>query len=271
MPRTDEMIEYDAFLRHFAESGGTDESYLRVHHPRFVRTQQRFLGDGDVKGGALLDVGAHWLHQSLLYALRGFDVTALDAGETFRDPHVSRVAERHGIALLTEPDLASARALATVPDDTFDVVLFTEIIEHLAFNPVAMWRQIHRVMKPGAQLIVTTPNYYALRGRAWQWLRFLRGDGSGLRVDAILGEPTFAHHWKEYSLRELRDYFESISRDFQCTAAEHVEKYGPGEQHVAIDRAARLIEWAIPAFRPGLYLQLTLIAKQRGVTIEPQW
>ena len=43
-------------------------------------------------------------------------------------------------------------------DNTFDVVLYCEIIEHLLMNPVHTLREIHRVLKPNGKLVVTTPN-----------------------------------------------------------------------------------------------------------------
>jgi 2-polyprenyl-6-hydroxyphenyl methylase/3-demethylubiquinone-9 3-methyltransferase len=267
----DLKLDLDRCLDMFRAHGGTDEAYLRVHFPRFVRTQRRFLADGDVTRGALLDVGAHWLHQALLYALEGFEVTALDTPATFCDEHVRTVAVAHGIALLPESDLATACALQAVPDDTFDVVLFTEVLEHLAFNPVAMWKEIYRVMKPGAHLVVTTPNYYALRGRAWHWLRFLRGGGAGVDVDDLLRQPTFAHHFKEYSLGELERYFAALSADFKLVAAAHTPKYETSRRHPLLDECARFVERIVPCLRPNLYAHFRLAQKQRGIRIDPQW
>lgn len=118
------------------------------------------------RGNKLLDIGAHWLHQAILYAIDGFEVTGVDLPVTFDRDNVRALAKAHDIRLLPNSDLEHASALKEIPDNTFDIVLFTEIIEHITFNPVAMWRQIYRIMKPGARLIVTTPNYYALRGRS---------------------------------------------------------------------------------------------------------
>ena len=69
----------DQFVAMFAAHGGTEESYLRDHFPRFVATRQLLLAHCDpVRNRSVLDVGAHWLHQALLYALDGFEVMALD-------------------------------------------------------------------------------------------------------------------------------------------------------------------------------------------------
>jgi len=260
------------YVELFEACGGTDMPYLRAHFPRYLATLERFLErwDRDTTG-SLLDIGAHWLHQSLLYSLHGFSVTAVDVPTTFEDPHVRALAEHHRIRLLADPLPEQAEALRTLPDDSFDVVLFTEIIEHITFNPVAMWREIHRVLKPGGHLVVTTPNYYALRGRAWHWRRFLGGGGSGVEVDELLQLPTFAHHWKEYSLRELRRYFQRLSEDFACLAAIQTEAYRSSASHPRLDFAARRIEKWLPPLRPNLYMHLRLERKECGIGIEPSW
>lgn len=41
--------------------------------------------------------------------------------------------------------------------NTFDLVLASEIIEHVA-NPDTFLKEIHRVLKPGGKLLLTTPN-----------------------------------------------------------------------------------------------------------------
>ena len=54
-------------------------------------------------------------------------------------------------------------------DGSMDVVLSVEGIEHLE-NPYAFLRDIHRVLRPGGLLVLTTPNIVSLRSR----MRFLR-------------------------------------------------------------------------------------------------
>jgi 2-polyprenyl-6-hydroxyphenyl methylase/3-demethylubiquinone-9 3-methyltransferase len=219
----------------------------------------------------MLDVGAHWLHQSLLYALDGFDVTALDLPATLDVPELRTLARAHGIRLLANPDLEQPSALAEIPDDTFDLVLFTEILEHLTFNPVALWREIHRTMKVGARIVVTTPNYYALRSRLRRGLRASRGLGGGVAVEQILALRTHAHHWKEYSRRELERYFALLSADFRCGRFAYTQEYWPAAKLRARTRLALLAETFMPPLRPDLYLEVELASKSRGITLEPHW
>jgi len=264
--------DFDEYLHLFAPHGGTDISYSRHHYQRYIQTKQRILSNWDrARGNKLLDIGAHWLHQAILYAIDGFKVTGIDLPVTFELDNVRALAQAHDIQLLPNSDLERATALKEIPDNTFDIVLFTEIIEHITFNPVAMWRQIYRIMKPGARLIVTTPNYYALRGRMWNLKRFLARFGGGLEVLDILSRHTYAHHWKEYSLRELIYYFCVLSPDFDCVDRAYVEEYEPGYLGKRGGKIVHWIERCVPLLRPDLYLVVELKSKERGIVVEPHW
>ena len=266
------MNQLDKYLGLFEASGGTDADYLRRHFSRFIETKERLLSHWDRgQGNQLLDIGAHWLHQSLLYAIDGFEVTALDLPTTFDLPNVRALADAHAIRLLTNADLEHPLALRALADDSFDLVLFTEIIEHIAFNPVAMWREIYRVLKPGGRIVITTPNYYALRGLLRHALRFLSGHGGGVDIRSILREHTYAHHWKEYSRGELMGYFSELSADFICMHSAHIEEYQKKEMWKIAGKIVLGIEHAIPALRPDLYMEIELVHKDKGIVVEPHW
>lgn len=117
---------------------------------------------------------------------------------------------------------------------------------------------------------MTTPNVYALRGRAWQWLRFLRGNGSGLDVRDILRTPTYGHHWKEFSRAEVTGYFLVLSSDFCCVKALLQRDFvsGPAGPRTLL---ARSIEAIIPMLRPNLHIEIELRGKSHGINVEPTW
>jgi hypothetical protein len=47
-------------------------------------------------------------------------------------------------------------------DETFDIVLLTEVLEHLLLNPLAVFSEAARVLVPGGRFILTTPNIACL-------------------------------------------------------------------------------------------------------------
>lgn len=249
----------EALARLCESFGDTHSDYGRVHFDRFVGTKK--LADASRLGRRhVLDIGAHWLHQALLYATDGDEVTAAELPEPLERSSIRALAEAHGIHRHLYTDLASEDAFAALPSDTFDLVLFTEILEHITFNPVAMWRALYRVMKPGARLVVTTPNVY-WRYRE-QMRRFVRGEGMGIAVADILGTPTYGHHWKEYSAAELREYFHRLSPDFRAARVECVS-FEPGKVEVG-GRTGFLRH-------RNLYAEIELTRKDRGIVVHPAW
>ena len=56
-------------------------------------------------------------------------------------------------------------------EDTFDIIICSEVIEHL-FEPNEFLKKIHKLLKKDGQLIITTPNFLYWGHR----LKFLRGN-----------------------------------------------------------------------------------------------
>ncbi len=83
-------------------------------------------------------------------------------------------------------------------DDRFDVALFCEILEHLPNDPVHTLSELHRVVKPGGVLVLTTPN--AIRRE--NLVRMLRGDNV---YEQLSGYGTYGRHNREYTVSELTD------------------------------------------------------------------
>ena len=88
-------------------------------------------------------------------------------------------------------------------DESFDVVIFSELIEHLGVNPVRALAEIHRVLRPGGVVVVTTPNALSLERLA----TFLRGGSQMVdRYSPLFGYG--ARHNREYNPHELRALLE---------------------------------------------------------------
>lgn len=81
-------------------------------------------------------------------------------------------------------------------DSSFDVVVFCEIIEHLLMDPVAVLREIKRVLKPEGKLILSTPNVARLENV----LRLAVGANI---YDPYSGHGPYGRHNREYTKHEL--------------------------------------------------------------------
>ena len=264
------MRPLEGYEQRFAPHGGTDAGYLRHHFARFCATKALVEAAWQRPGARVLDVGAHWLHQSLLFALDGYRVTAADLPVTIEAANVVALARAHAIRLVGVADLGARESLRALPDDAFDLVILGEVLEHLAFNPVALWREIYRVLAAGGRIVVTTPNYYALTRRHLARARTWTGGGGGIGVDEILETPTHGHHWKEYSRRELMRYFARLSPDFVLHRALYVEDASPPGEPAA-RRLVRAVRRMLPPLRERLHVEVDLPRKSRGIAIEPRW
>ena len=92
-------------------------------------------------------------------------------------------------------------------DGSFDHVVSVEGIEHLE-NPFSCIREFARVLKPGGNLIITTPNIMTIKSRTrfffygyHDFFRFISLDGGGYRH----GLPGYEHaHINPITYSELR-------------------------------------------------------------------
>lgn len=257
----------------FRQCGGTDFPYLAHHFRRFRTTVDHLCSEWPSERGArVLDVGAHWLHQAALLWSAGFSVTAADLPATLETDWVRNAAARMDMALVPVANLADPVAFGQFPDNAFDVVLFTEIIEHITFNPVRFWSEIYRIVRPGGRIVITTPNYYSPHARAWSLRRFVKGLGGGVTVDDILTQHTHAHHWKEFSAKELVHYFARLSPDFSIARLRYFPSFDDPPPRV--NRLARLAYTVMlrdPRQYANIHLEVEIARKDRGIAVAPAW
>ena len=196
-----------------------DNSYYRLHEPRFLRTTARLLKLAPPPR-RVLDIGSHYLHQAGMLKLAGYDVIPLDLSVFSTLPFVTKRAERLGLAQRSvEFDQIAGGTFLDDAANEFAIVLFCETMEHITFNPIRFWRRVYELMQVDGIIYITTPNslrLLAFLGALWRVLSF---KGVGLNVREIFRHVTFGHHWKEYSASELRRYFAALSPDFAVTVS----------------------------------------------------
>jgi SAM-dependent methyltransferase len=142
-----------------------DHWWFRARRNILDRAVERFVG----ATGLALTVGVGITREAEMLARRT-RLVAID-----RAPIDPRCAEA---ALATRAD-AVALPFA---DSIFDAVFFFDVLEHVEDEAGAL-REIHRVLRPGASLLVTVPAYMFLYGR----------------------QDIVSEHKRRYRLRPLRD------------------------------------------------------------------
>jgi SAM-dependent methyltransferase len=101
-------------------------------------------------------------------------------------------------------------------DQSFDLVLFCEIIEHLLMNPLHALLEIRRVLRDNGVLVITTPNAVRLENV------FAMLAGTNI-YDPYSGFGPYGRHNREYIRVELRRLVEFAGFDVQTifTADSH--------------------------------------------------
>ena len=105
-------------------------------------------------------------------------------------------------------------------DNTFDLVTWCEVIEHLTENPVHTLAEIHRVLKPGGALVLSTPN----ASRADSIANFLAG--RNIYDPYHLGAPLKgSRHSREYTFAELQELIEGCG--YSIDRIRDIDIYAP--------------------------------------------
>jgi SAM-dependent methyltransferase len=141
----------------------------------YSELRERFLGsglyrlwlkwDGDISfhlpqgTGRLLDVGCNEGRGLVFYSQNGFQAEGLEINE-----RAAAIARQRGFTVHTVP-LAQF-----TPEKPYGVVVLSNVLEH-AVDPVAMLREVRRLLNPGGHVWISCPNgasfWRRIFGRRW--------------------------------------------------------------------------------------------------------
>lgn len=218
------------------------DGYLRYHAPRYdtllALLQQHYTG-----GMRVLDIGRSPF-TSIAAAALGSGIDTLGF-----EPDQDTATGRN-----FQFDLNAAQHEATWRNDlpAYDVVLFTEVIEHLHTSPLLVLRFLRSILAPGGLLIIQTPNAVVLHKR----LQMLLGRNP---YNLIAENAQNPGHFREYTARELAGYCRSAgftleqlraSSYFDYRYSDHLEgRFAPKPAFAAINLFYRCLPASL---RPGL-------------------
>ena len=95
------------------------------------------------------------------------------------------------------------------PENCFDTVIASEIIEHLLISPKAFFKKLYVVLKPGGKFIITTPNFASLVN-VIQIIRCVNPAASFPDDGAKNGQQILDQrvHPREYTVKEIASALE---------------------------------------------------------------
>lgn len=170
----------------------------------FIAHKNRYKKDLEIigkyfEGGKILDVGASPFHVTYCLKKLGYDVVGLDIEPSKFRKFINKYnlpVERCDIETQKFP----------FKNNSFDFIIFNEVIEHLRINPIFTLKEIHRVLEPGGRLLLTTPNLYAIH----KIFMFNLGMSFNDAYDEFnkLNIYGYMGHIREYSVGEVRKFLE---------------------------------------------------------------
>lgn len=179
-------------------------TYLRRHRHEYVRTVADVVRHKpDAKNTRVMEIGAFFGTVCLSLAELGYQVTATDIPEYMDLPAQVQRYAKHGIAT---KGVRLQDYVLPFEDESFDVVIMCEVLEHLNFNPIPLLKEINRVLSKGGILYLSLPNYAQIRNR----LKVLKGGASGISVKSFFeqvrpGSQAIVYgHWREYTGPEIK-------------------------------------------------------------------
>jgi SAM-dependent methyltransferase len=234
VPEGETLAQLEAVFRTWSIDGssvGSLDGYVNEALWRFLHT----WGLARHEKGTCLELGANpYFLTHLLNVYTNLDVSLANF---FDERFEQRVAAARGGEMMqtvsfvdpntSEPaQLVCRSRLFNIEEDqfpyasnSFDVVLFCEIIEHLLMNPLAALRQIHRVLKPEGRLILTTPNVARLENV----IAMIRGTNI---FDPYSGFGPYGRHNREYTRLELLALLEFAGFEVEHCHTADAHQYG---------------------------------------------
>jgi SAM-dependent methyltransferase len=146
-------------------------------------------------------------------------------------------------------------------DSSFDVVLFCEILEHLLMDPVAVLREVKRVLRPSGALILTTPNVNRLENVT----RML----GGLNIyDPYSGYGPYGRHNREYNKHELSLLLDYVGFEFDVLESADVHE-NAATRYESLASLDPLLEFRRADL--GQYLFVRAFSRRRGGEKRPRF
>jgi methionine biosynthesis protein MetW len=174
--------------------------------PSLMRQGEKVL---DLASGNSI-VGSYWRHHY------GADVTAFDISE-----RALRDAKSRGVKTV----LGSVEEKLPFKTATFDTVFWGDNIEHV-FTPEGILSEIHRVLKKGGRVILSTPNQ-----SYWRYRLYMLWHGELPKTEGDPGEPWEWEHIRFFSPRLIHNLLKKThfrQTKFVGVSRRRIDKLGMG-------------------------------------------
>jgi len=215
-----EIYSEDYFL------GGNSEEAQAERHRMKTKTAMLMLDDllayqGEASG-KLLEIGCGQGEFLVEAEARGYQVTGLEYSQ-----HAAQVAESR---LQNGQVIVGDLLTANLPDNSFDVIVHTDVIEHVR-DPHALLQEMHRLLTPNGILQMTT---ISLRSSSYRLLR---------------------RYWMEYKVEHLFYFSDNILYTMMYkTGFRRVQRQGTYKILTPEYIKNHFVRYAVPVLTPLMQL-----------------
>lgn len=156
--------------------------------------------------------------------------------------------------------------------ESFDAVVFSEVIEHLAGSPLPALKEMARVLKSGGRLVLSTPNQLYLKSRLKTLFDVLLGRpfepfSEFTRAMGLQGPQRYYNHSRLYTMQELRWLVEQSGLEVAA------ERYGDAWERVGIEArrlsraphrvATKAALWTVTSAFPATRSMLLVVGRKK--------
>lgn len=193
-----------------------NNNYFHIQKERYLSDLKYFSSLSNIK--SVLEIGAAPFHLSLCLKKAGYNLQILDISPERFDWFIKKNELDIDQLDIELDDISKYK-------NSFDLIIFTEVFEHLRINPIQSLKKIQSLLKPSGLLYLTTPNFY----RHSNILTFIKGKGIVNAYYQFEKLEKLGHmgHVREYTKNEMRLFLENTGFEIIDFKYKNSKKHSP--------------------------------------------
>jgi 2-polyprenyl-3-methyl-5-hydroxy-6-metoxy-1,4-benzoquinol methylase len=219
-----------------------EKEYFEIHEVRYRFILEKIQSLNLGKGAKILDIGVYPPHLFSALQQLGYEVYG--------------ISSQHEKVKLKNVEILNIEKEKFPFKKEFDLVLMTEVIEHLTVDPNIYLSEIKRVLKSSGHLLITTPNAVHLKNR----MKVMFGRSASFTVEQLSetkphDDSIYYRHNREFTMLELERIVQTAG--LKIENSEYFSAYTPGRRNrntSAMKHVGYTFTQLVSSLRDSLYI-----------------